>query len=209
MSCDQFEKYEMGQIKENEFRNHLKTCPICRRQFELDKRLMSLAKFIKKPITAPFLWSRIEKSLEEKQTKRRVTWINLIRWKPSLSIPIAALILLMISIGFYYLLWPRSAGSGLLTEQALAKVEKKENEYIEAIAEMEEMVLPKMASLGLEMTLLYRDKLETIEEQIERCKEAIAENPENEHIRRYMLAALQDKKQALTEMLEFQQQTQK
>jgi hypothetical protein len=48
--------------------------------------------------------------------------------------------------------------------------------------------------------LLYRDRLETIDAQIARCQEALAENPSNAHIRRYLLAALQDKKETLREL---------
>jgi hypothetical protein len=59
-----------------------------------------------------------------------------------------------------------------------------------------------MADMNLELMLLYRDRLETIDDQIEQCREALSENPGNAHIRRYMLAALQDKKQTLKELLE-------
>jgi hypothetical protein len=56
------------------------------------------------------------------------------------------------------------------------------------------------------MMLLYRDKLETIDAQIERCKEALALNPASAHIRRYLLAALQDKKGTLAELLSYKQE---
>ncbi len=48
---------------------------------------------------------------------------------------------------------------------------------------------------------LYRDKLAVIDGQIEKCQEALERNPGNAHIRRYFLAALQDKKQTLAEAL--------
>ena len=56
--------------------------------------------------------------------------------------------------------------------------------------------------MNVELMLLYRDRLETIDDQIEQCREALSENPANAHIRRYMLAALQDKKETLKELLE-------
>jgi hypothetical protein len=100
----------------------------------------------------------------------------------------------------------RPPSSGLLARQAMAKVEKIEREHMQAIEELEKKALPKMASLDLEMMLLYRDKLETIDAQIERCKEALASNPANAHIRRYLLAALQDKKGTLAELLSYKQE---
>ena len=60
---------------------------------------------------------------------------------------------------------------------------------------------PQMADLDLELLFLYRDRLETIDEQIAQCKEALSSNSGNAHIRRYMLAAFQDKKDTLREIV--------
>jgi hypothetical protein len=83
---------------------------------------------------------------------------------------------------------------------ALEKVEQKEREYAAAIAELERVTSSQMAKLDLELMLLYRDRLETIDAQIARCREALATNPGNAHIRRYLLAALQDKTETLREL---------
>jgi len=77
----------------------------------------------------------------------------------------------------------------------------KEGEYIQAINELEKTARPKLAGMDLQMMSLYRDRLAAIDSQLERCKEALASNPANAHIRRYLLAALQDKKQTLAEVL--------
>jgi hypothetical protein len=71
---------------------------------------------------------------------------------------------------------------------------------MKAIEELEKQTIPRMASMNIELMLLYRDRLETIDDQIKRCREALSENPANTHIRRYMLAALQDKKETLMEL---------
>lgn len=202
MSCNTFKKYEIDKISEREFQQHLKTCAFCLEQVKQDTQLLSLAKSLKKPIEAPSLWNRIEESLREEQHKGKHTEIKDSRWNLLRLLPAAAAALLILSVGFYFLLKPETGKSGILTESRLAKVEKKEREYIEAIEELEERTLPKMADMNLELTLLYRDRLETIDEQIERCREALSENPGNAHIRRYMLAALQDKTNTLMELLE-------
>ncbi len=167
-----------------------------------DASLLSLAKSLKKPVESPHLWDRIEESLREEQHKGKRSEVKDSRWSLIRLLPAAAAALLIVIVGFYFLLKPETGKSGILTESALAKIEKKEREYIEAIEELEEQTLPKMAELNLELMLLYRDRLETIDDQIERCREALSENPGNAHIRRYMLAALQDKKQTLMELLE-------
>jgi len=201
MSCNKFKKFEFGKLSQNEFQQHLKTCAVCQEWMKQDTRMLSLAKSLKKPLKSPYLWSRIEESLKEEQQKGIRSEVKDSRRSLLRLLPAAAAVLLIISVGFYFLLKQDTGKSGILTESALAKVEKKEREYIEAIEELEERVLPKMADINLELTLLYRDRLETIDDQIEQCREALAENPANAHIRRYMLAALQDKEHTLKELL--------
>jgi hypothetical protein len=202
MSCNKLKRYEFGTLGESEFQKHLKTCASCQERVNQDSRLMSLARGLKRPVESPHLWNRIEESLRKEQLKEIESGEKKIRWSPLRLLPASAAILLIMSIGLYFLLKPETSKSGLLTESALMKVEKKERDYVDAIEELEEIALPKMAEMNVELMLLYRDRLETIDDQIEQCREALSENPANAHIRRYMLAALQDKKETLKELLE-------
>jgi len=201
MSCHKFKKYELGKIEVQEFKNHVKSCPTCQAEMKQDAWLMSLAKSLKQPVRAPFLWGRIENTLKEEKRAKEDTRVKDYRWRLFPAFGAAIIFLMIISIGLYFLLSQRAGEPRLLAEKALTKVEKKESEYLQAIVELEERVLPKMASLNLELMLLYRDRLETIDDQIDRCKEALGENPANAHIRRYLLAALQDKKETLNEIM--------
>ncbi len=207
MSCHKFKRYELGKIEEREFKNHLKDCALCQAEMKQDAWLMSLVKSLKQPVKAPFLWDRIENTLREEMKPRKSTPVRGYRWRLFPVFGAAVLFLMIISIGLYFLLGQKTREPRLLAEKALIKVEKRESEYIKAIGELEERVLPKMASLNLELMLLYRDRLETIDDQIDRCKGALAENPANAHIRRYLLAALQDKKETLNEILELAKET--
>lgn len=202
MSCNTLKKYDLGKLSEEKFREHLKTCASCQERVNQDARLISLARSLKKPVESPHLWARIEESLREEQRQGMRSERKRIRWSLVWTLPAAAAVLLVISVGSYFLLKPETGKSGILSESALAKVEIKEQEYIEAIEELEERVRPSMADMGLELMLLYKDRLETIDDQIEQCREALAENPANAHIRRYMLAALRDKKETLKELLD-------
>jgi len=214
MSCEIFEKYELGEIDCAEFERHARECSICKEKIRLDEQLMSMAKFLaRKPVHAPHLWSRIEESLRKEREilhhvppAARKTHRRILHFKLLPLVPAAAVFLLAAGLGIYFGLKALSglSASGLLADKALAKVEKTERHYMQAIAELEKRALPKMASLDLEMMFLYRDKLETIEAQIERCQEALAANPANAHIRRYLLAALQDKKKTLAELLSYE-----
>ena len=206
MSCDQFDKFELGDLGEKEFREHLKECSACQEHAKRDEQLMSLVKSLKKPVKAPYLWTRIERTLEEEQRGEEDIRVRRIHWRPIPLIPVAAMILIAVCIVLYILLKPGIGESKLLAKGALEKVEKKESEYIKAIVDLEKTVLPKMRELEVELLLLYKDKLETINSQIELCKEALSENPANAHIRHYLLAALQDKKQTLNEIMISHQQ---
>jgi hypothetical protein len=116
---------------------------------------------------------------------------------------VAALALVSVGLAAWLLFLRPSSGSasGLMADAALARVETEEREYAAAIAELEAKAGPKLAEMDFSLMALYRDRLETIDSQIERCREAIDRNPWNAHIRGYMLAALQDKKETLREIL--------
>lgn len=201
MSCNRYEAYELGRIEHRAFLEHLVSCSECRERVEQDARLMALAKSVKQPVHAPLLWARIEKSLvTEKRTGEKRSRLFGFRQRTVVLLRAAAVVMIMVGAGI--LLWPkRPASSGLLAESALKRVEQQEKAYIGAIAALEERVRPKLEEMDIELALLYRDRLETIDAQIEDCREALSKNPANGHIRRYMLAALQDKKETLWELL--------
>lgn len=201
MSCPEVERYEKGELSEAEYERHAAGCPSCREVLRRDAEIMERAKELRRPVQAPGLWSRIEKALGEEAAKERTRAPILSRFfRP---VPVAALILAAAGLALYIGLrkHPASAPSGILSRNALARVEQTEKEYLKAIEALEKQVQPQMAGLDLELSLLYRDRLETIDSQIRRCREALESNPANAHIRRYLMAALHDKKETLAEVL--------
>jgi len=201
MRCDRYEEYELGKIGEEDFRQHLERCSICQKRAEEDARLMGLAKSLKQPVNAPWLWTRIQSRLEEEQRRAEKPGIRFL----GKAVPVLRFaVVLVVGIALGVVFWPRSENgeSRLLADSSIEKVEKREKAYMDAIVELEKKAQPKMAEMDIELALLYRDRLETIDAQIERCKEALVENPANAHIRRYMLTALQDKKETLKEILQ-------
>ena len=81
------------------------------------------------------------------------------------------------------------------------QIERAEKDYLAAIESLERQVRPKLAASMTEETALYEDRLAVIDAQIDRCRLVLASNPGNAHIRRYLLAALQDKRQTLADAL--------
>jgi len=201
MNCEFYQKHELGEMDENEFSRHLAACAKCQKLRAQDAQLLTLTRNLEKPVASPLLWAKIENALHaEQQRNRRYGLLNWPAQKWTL-LRLAAVLLLGIGLGSYFLFKPKPDAPRLLAGAALQQVEKREQEYVEAIAALERAALPQMAKLDTELMLLYRDRLETIDAQIARCQEALAENPSNAHIRRYLLAALQDKKETLRELL--------
>jgi hypothetical protein len=205
MICPECEKYDKGELGEKEFERHAAACPSCREILSQEAEIMLRAKELRRPVQAPGLWSRIEKSLEEaaaKERERVPRLARLFRFAPA-----AALVLVAAGLALYFGLRDRavSAPSGILSNSALARVEKSENEYLKAIEALEKQAQPQMAGLDLELNFLYRDRLGTIDAQIRKCREALESNPANAHIRRYLLAALQEKKETFAEVLNLRQ----
>ena len=207
MNCKRYDDHLLGKMKETEFRRHAEGCASCKEQADRDERLRAGLVFLKQPISAPDLWARIEESLKKehriKARPGRSEFLAWVRRKIPVLVP-AALVAVGIGLGLIFGLRDRPPVSGLLAKEALQKVELTEREYVKAIDDLERKARPKMAFMDPGMMSLYRDKLEAIDSQIARCREALGVNSANAHIRRYMLAALQAKHQTLAELLTYE-----
>jgi len=203
MTCAKYKQHELGEISARDYQAHLKECPVCREIIRQDAFILKQVKENKKPVAAPQLWQRIKWDLQNEGD--RIPKIP-VRKRSMYSLPFlklaASFLIPVLLIASYFLFLKPEKSSGLLNEIALKKVEKMENAYMAAISELEETVKPGMTSLNIDLALNYRDRLETIDEQINRCKEELKLNPTNTHIRRYLLAAMQDKQQTLLELNE-------
>lgn len=216
MNCEEFKNYHLGLISWEEFQNHTHSCTPCREQQEEDDRLMVLAGTLKEDVDAPGLastacltpglWEKIEDSLQQEgvSSAPRLLTVGtalrsfLVGAAPRLA---AATVILAAVVAVFYWVSIEKHQSGLLEMTALKRVEQSENQYIKAISDLEKQALPKLKGMNMELALLYKDRLSTIDDQIQRCRDALKENPANSHIRRYMLAALLDKKETLTQIL--------
>lgn len=153
------------------------------------------------PTSSPFLWAKIENTLrveQQRETRWRSRPVASLKW---LKYAVAASIIFAVGLAALFMRKNEAqADAKLLAASALEHVAQKEKEYEAAIAQLERVTSPQLTQLPTELLLLYRDRLATIDTQIARCREALAENPGNAHVRRYMLMALQDKKDTLQEL---------
>jgi len=205
MSCEEYQNFELGKSNKMEFQKHLTECSECRKLVRQDEQLLGLAGELDQPVRAPLLWAKIENSLRAEKQRRVRQDPQVLRQSP-IVLRIAAMLALVVglSTGMYFMFKSDAPPGNILTAAALQKVENVEQEYIDAISELDRLAQPQLSQLDFEFMQLYQDRLETIDSQIERCKEALENNPANAHIRRYLLAALQDKKETLKEILEIE-----
>ena len=212
MSCDKYDKYEEGLLTAGEFARHVRDCAECREQTARDARLEGEIMTMRGPVDADGLWERIEASLRREKEAEAATKeaerVSGASKRPGLGafffhrwalVPAGAALVLLVVLGLRLLRMP-SAPSGLLAGEALARVESTEKEYLRAIESLERQAGPKLAAMDLQEMSLYKDKLSVINTQIVKCRVALDSNPGNAHIRRFLLAALQDKRQTLSDV---------
>jgi hypothetical protein len=210
MSCRKYQQYLLGEISAEEFASHRPTCNACREAEALDHLIDRQAQELPVPSAAPGLWERIASRLEEEEQRaRRRKWrlalspADLLYPRRRIAWSFTAVGVVAIGIVAFLVFRPIDSGPqprNLLTAEALARVEAVEEEYEQAIADLEAVALPVVASANTELALRYRYRLETIDTQIRRCRDVLAQDGANAHVRRYLLAAYQDKKETLMEL---------
>lgn len=188
-----------------------------REQKALDERLDEEIAAMRSPVADDGLWTRIEAALvrEKERTAQAAAEASgkrapgrsrldavgaFFRRRWPVLVPAGAALILALAAGIAVSRRP-AAPSGLLAGRALDEVERAEKDHLAAIESLERQVRPKLAASMTEETALYEDRLAVIDAQIDRCRLVLASNPGNAHIRRYLLAALQDKRQTLADAL--------
>ncbi|MBT4096389.1 MAG: hypothetical protein HOM68_02225 [Gemmatimonadetes bacterium] len=229
MSCDIYQKRESGDLDEVSFQRHLRVCAECQQRLQQDEELLKLAEQLERPMPSPHLWDRIEASLHEEAATQPVsaaqTPLSSAAQSTSLPMPqdsaptqhtharawiyrIAAVLVVSIGLGSGYIHLQAPVQTdvtvSLYSPAALEKVRDRERQYVAAIEELEQMADVQFDEMELDLMLLYRDKIQTIDTQIARCLEALHNNPANTHIRRYLLLALQDKRETLQEIVQLE-----
>jgi hypothetical protein len=204
MQCRIYKQYITGKVSRDDFEIHVRSCPECGQKWSQDQQIMQLAKTLRQPVNVPELWSSIARSLEQEKVCNRkpIRWPGPTSGYHRLLIAAAAVLVFAVSLTVFLLRDEAIPEKGLISASALKKVQEREADYLEAIAELEKLTRDKMAAMDINLMLLYRDRLETIDSQIARCNEALQTNPMNAHIRRYLFAALRDKKETLKEMMQ-------
>ena len=195
--CEFYTKHELGQIGDIEFDKHVQSCEFCKTLLAEDAKLFELVNSLKQPVDSDNVWVKIESDLSNQKSKNI---IHLMLKSNKMLFRIAAVLIVGIAISFYFIQHNQIPDKGVVTLSMLEKLDEQEEDYLKSIEELEAATQEKMAQMDIGLMLLYRDKLEMIDAQIAECKEALAENPANAHIHKYLFAALKEKKETLKEI---------
>ena len=188
------------------FGRHAETCAACRGEWELWNGIGAAAPSLRKEWPSPGLEQRIRAGLREELRSARAP-----RFRPALWLPLAAAACLVLALAARLLLRPPEgavrpkvaevAEKSLLTEQALAEVEKAEAAYVAAIEALAKVAEGRLAEPVSPVFANYREKLLLLDSAIAECRAQADGNRFNAHLRLELLSIYQEKQRTLESLL--------
>jgi len=187
------------------FHRHAEACAACREEVALWDSISAAAPSLRERWPSPGLEARIREALAGEKPARR--WA----WPAFASLAAAAAFVL----GLLALL-PRGQAPGpetasfspagleaerLISEQALADVERAQEAYVQAIDALAKVAAPRLADEGSAVFAAYREKLLVLDSAIEECRAQADQNRFNAHLRLELLSIYQEKQRTLESLL--------
>ena len=186
---------------------------------ERDDELSAIARSLHREWDSPRLWSSIaagilahelaiEAGLERRS--RAPFWNG--RWQALAAAAVIALTLAPASwLGWrWFTLGPRpdpataeQQRQALLSEDALAAIERSEQQYTRAIDDLTRLAAPRLDMPDSPLLVNLRERLEVIDAAIAEYRAEIARNRFNAHLRQQLLWIYQEKRRTLEQVQEY------
>jgi hypothetical protein len=192
---------------------HLHACSDCRKILEDFREIAKNARELEEATPSQDTWLKIRKRLTPEEQKiftlhpQKRTWFGYLFFPPKVKYALSAALLLVfvgsaVIIGLKY-----SEGNGILGKKdamkyTLAKLDKAEWHYKEAIKALWEAVSAQEGNLTIQVAEVFRKNLKIIDSSIMACRETVLQEPENIDARNFLLAAYREKVDFLQEMME-------
>jgi hypothetical protein len=185
-----------------------------REQEERDEELSAAARSLHREWDSPRLWPAIAAGMEaidaiqESHPGPRAFG----RWEALAAAAVIAITLAPTSwLGWrWFMLGPKpdpatveDRRQRLLSEDALAAIERSEAQYIEAIDELTRVAAPRLDMPDSPLLVNLGERLEIIDAAIAEYRAEIARNRFNAHLRRQLLWAYQEKRRTLEQIQEY------
>jgi hypothetical protein len=177
-----------------------------------DEALSRAARSLHEEWDSPHLWPRIAAALQREGAARPARH----RWwyapaNPSWRLAAAAIVLLAVGTTTW-VVWrgvapqPRPATAAadqrLLTDEAVAAIERSEAQYVRAIDELTRITKPKLEMPDSPLVVNLRERLMTIDAAIDEYRKEIDHNRFNAHLRQQLLWIYQEKRRTLEQVQE-------
>jgi hypothetical protein len=189
--------------------SHARECAACRDELRLWNEISEAARGLRRDWDSPGLWPRIRHALaaepDGSRSRRALGLGPLAAWRPLAAAAVLAVagtwLFLRVSEPRPDAEAGRQAERRLLTEDALAAVERSEAEYVRAIDELSTLVEPRLQAPRSPLLLSFREKLTLIDAAIAECRAQIERNRFNAHLRRELLSIYGEKQRTLEQVL--------
>jgi hypothetical protein len=187
---------------------HARECSRCAEELGVWRDISEAAAGLRREWESPQLWPRIERALA---AEPRVQPAARLRTPPTTFLAIAAALVVAIAGAWLFLraLEPPSATLArqeterrLLTEDALASVERAEADHLKALEELSRLAAPRVAAPSSPLLMSYREKLTLLDAAIAECRAQVERNRYNAHLRRELLGIYGEKQRTLRQILE-------
>jgi len=213
-----------GEIREKDrlrLEAHLKGCSACRQVYEELKAMKALVAPAEAVEPADSVWERVKNRLQaevipglqeesarnarEKLAENRIPWFK----QPSTAIRYAmativfvALVAAAFFLGRNFEKTARPQLQAAAGNPALQKIQEAEYYYKKAIESLFQAVRESENNLPPEMVEVWQANLNVLDRTIERCQQAVNDQPDNFQAREYLLSAYNSKLNFLNNMLE-------
>jgi hypothetical protein len=177
-----------------------------------DEQLSRVARSLHREWDTPDLWPRIAAEMREDEVRLKpgtTRW----RYPSSLVWRLAAAAAVLLTLGSVtWLAWPRVDTTPppraavdddrLLTDEAVAEIERAEAQYVRAIDELTRLTKPKLETAQSPLIMSLRERLMTIDAAIDEYRMEIDRNRFNAHLRQQLLWIYQEKRRTLEQVQE-------
>jgi hypothetical protein len=179
-----------------------------------DEELSAAARSLHREWDSPRLWPAIAVGIHAIDTDAHAAASSsrLGRWQVLAAAAVIAITLGPASwLGWqWFMLGPRPDAATteqrrqrLLTEDALAAIERSEAQYVQAIDELTRLTAPRLEMPDSPLLVNLRERLELIDAAIAEYRAEIARNRFNAHLRQQLLWIYQEKRRTLEQVQEY------
>jgi tetratricopeptide (TPR) repeat protein len=186
---------------------HLKECPACKELLDEMQMIKGEAKNMKSVLPSDNLWISIEGQIHRNARKNR-SWLNGIRqffrfslYSRELAFSGSGLLAGLVLMTLFYYGIPFIQSDRTIPDQATSdQFEEVDRHYQLAIAALNQAISEQDVELSPELTAVFEENLEIIDEAIQSFRTAMNEYPEDQEANEYLLICYKKKLELLEEM---------